>query len=475
MHDVPPLSLTLTQQFKFSSNLTLLKQRAEDGDGIPRLAVHETHEVNAQDYYTEDLQELGESDAAALDDEHGLEEPYDEQAAHEDQSHAVAEHEHGGDYDEAYHGLTEDAPGYPEDEEQYHDEHAHYASGPGEEEHDSYEATQPVAPQDDGQALESIALGDDHGEHRDHVTQADDQPQLLSEEIASTQEILGDPENAAFTTSSQTVRGDTAAPIVGECNQDAIDWDDDSDLTSKSLEREANAQDKLPFGSVAEDAEPALEEPKETASSHRSTGGKADHSAEADLDAFRDRDENATVDGQESQPADAPGSENFLEEFDAQDVEGTTFVADDGEHDDQEAQDYTQHEDQFYQADISDEQQERGEDTEPALTIDDPLEAQNYEHGLEHNANGDDYGAEEEQPAHDDTYHYDGEDQLDPEDDLIFDDETTEQHEARRKASQPELAAVGSDSPLGKRSFEELAETDDLFDDEPELKKVRSQ
>jgi hypothetical protein len=61
---------------------------------------------------------------------------------------------------------------------------------------------------------------------------------------------------------------------------------------------------------------------------------------------------------------------------------------------------------------------------------------------------------------------------LDPEDELDFDDDTEEQHLAR-KASAHELTGSGAASPLGKRAFDA---TDSLYDgeDEPELKKARA-
>ena len=59
-----------------------------------------------------------------------------------------------------------------------------------------------------------------------------------------------------------------------------------------------------------------------------------------------------------------------------------------------------------------------------------------------------------------------------PDDDSIdFDDETTEQHEAR-KASEANITVSGNGSPSGKRSFDETENVDGVG--ERELKKARS-
>ncbi|KAI7652732.1 hypothetical protein KC318_g14716, partial [Hortaea werneckii] len=59
-------------------------------------------------------------------------------------------------------------------------------------------------------------------------------------------------------------------------------------------------------------------------------------------------------------------------------------------------------------------------------------------------------------------------------DDIDFDEETTEQFEAR-KASEAGLKASTSGSPLGKRSREDDDDDEiDFDDDEPETKKARA-
>nr|POE73074.1 hypothetical protein CFP56_31013 [Quercus suber] len=61
----------------------------------------------------------------------------------------------------------------------------------------------------------------------------------------------------------------------------------------------------------------------------------------------------------------------------------------------------------------------------------------------------------------------------DPNETIDFDDDTPAEHEAR-KGSPSATGALSSDSPLGKRSFEEHADDELYDDDEPELKKARS-
>lgn len=475
VHDVPPLALTLTQQFKFSSNLAMLKQRAESGEGVPRLEIQEPSEGDDQDFYQDDDGETGDLDQAATIQEYGSQEDNDHHPVPETEGHEEADHPYEDRDDEEQRDSPVDGTDCAGDPEHYKDEYAHYDNSAAE----AASGTDHLArAQSNEEGVVKLSLGDGLGDHAGDATQAAEGTEDYEETALTNEGADEQVRKAESVTSSQTVQGDVATDTAGECDEDTIDWDDDSDLTSKSSEPGTDVHDD--FSTLlteyeAEETQAAQDGFKDAVAIAELGDDDAHHPGVADT-THTDRQDDHTAVGEQAAQSEVLGSEEVLAELDDQQVDGTTFVDDTGEQGGEEAEHYTQHEDQYDQADIFDEQQEQdnqpGEETEQFYTACDLLESQEHEHGPEYDTNGDYHQGEDATDGQGDMHQHGGEDQLDPEDDLVFDDETTEQHEAR-KASQPHIPAIGSGSPLGKRSFEEHAEVEDLFDDEPDSKKVR--
>ncbi|KAK0280227.1 hypothetical protein LTR91_007076 [Friedmanniomyces endolithicus] len=477
LQDIPPLSVILTHD-RFASQLSMLKQAAESGTGM-------THFVPKSE---EEAYEDEEEDEADLDDDgtgHG-----------EQRTSQQEQHVGGSDEEEGTEALAEELVatgdanlGYPAGDQYYQGDE--YEDEDGHVEEQTYgEEEEQVEGQTEQQAS--------HVEHeRNAASLAEDaqRPDLsLARNTSATAEagtfdehaaVVGDPSlsgeglrgnapKAASIASSETVKGDGANDFAGKYDEeDLIDWDDDSDLTHVPSEQVVDGQDDFATYLTENEAEEA-----------QAVLSVLDGQSAADLVAGHERDALATN-----------GEHSVTEQYAAGDDElylGSEVLPDPGTYEDDavDARDDDtggvehdgQYEEHYDEADNYEEQheaayEEPGEDEQFDATHD-LIDEGDYEHGLEHQPNGEEHAGWDETAAATENGHQNqldtaAEDPFDLEDDIGFDDETTEQHEAR-KASHSNTLTNGTDSPLGKRPFEE--HTDDEFglDEEPEVKKPRS-
>lgn len=483
--DVPPFSITLSHQ-QFSNQLALLRQAAASGKGM-------YHFLPGDD---EDEQEYFEEEAGDPDVTNVLQEGDGQQQQ---------EYEGGESYVGEEYVQDQDY-----DDQQYHEEAAIHPTGGG----DTFEAAQrpevsveAASGEDaahDGAASVSEQLvypaaedestaGDQGADGHAHQHDGEDH-----EAARPAQEAHVEVEKIESTTSSQTVQGDFADGEYDE--DDPIDWDDeDSSLTSIASELATNDDQNVHSTLSTEDkvAEPGQGPTSEHADDTQTKATGDGQQPPDNTSANRVGIQHAELEDPQQQIL---ASEDFLN--DSQDQFGDAGAL---EREETQGQEETLEHNHDEQADIFDEQQD---EVHPSEQEDEEHSAHEFSNGEshEHGAHGleelpiseaDDHeqAAHDSQPSIQDDELYDGylngdsyeeepetyapqEGQdftvLDPEDDIGFDDDTTEQHEAR-KASQHEMPAIVSDSPLGKRSFDQHADADEIDFDEPDTKKVRSE
>ncbi|KAK0856335.1 hypothetical protein LTS02_010686 [Friedmanniomyces endolithicus] len=477
LQDIPPLSLILTHD-RFASQLSMLKQAADSGTGmthfVPRSEVEEYEE---------------EEDEADLD---GDGTGHDERQPNQQEQHVG-----GSGEGEGTEALGEELVVTGDTSLGYHAEEE-YHQGEEYKDHDQYDEEQAYDEEDDdveGQnepqashvehELNSASLAQDAQRPdsslaRDTAATAeavalDEHATVVGEPSVSGDGLRGNAPKAASTASSETVKGDSANDYAGEYDvEELIDWDDDSDLTHVPSEQVVDGQD---------DFATFLTE-NEAAEAKAALGVHTEQSA-IEHDAGHERDALATTGELALAEQYAAGDDElYLGSEDLLDTEAyeddTVDGHEDGTGGTEHARQYQEH---YDQADTYEEQheaayQEHGEDEQFDATHN-LIDEGDYEHGLEHQPNGEEHTGWDETASTTETGYQDlrdttAEDPFDLEDDIGFDDETTEQHEAR-KASHSNVVTNGTDSPLGKRSFKE--HTDDEFglDEEPEPKKARSE
>ncbi|TKA73579.1 hypothetical protein B0A55_07919 [Friedmanniomyces simplex] len=481
-HDIPPLSLILTHD-QFTSQLAMLKQAAEIGTGMSHFVSRSEEEEYEEEEDEGDLN----GDGLAED-----EQTFDQQEQHGDvdsgeadteaKAEAPGASEVGGHVhqpeEEYYQGEEyEDDEDDAEAQEQEHREGEVYDEGLNGQQashvlHEAnvvslVEGAQQPGP---GPAPDTAALAEADG-----LDESNESAAIAHQPSPSGEEPRGYVPKAASTVSSETVKGDSSNDSIGEYDgEDLIDLDDDSDLTHVPSEQAADGQDEFATFLAEHDAEEA----KAARDAHdEQTAEQAGFDQE---DAFAKGGEHPSADqyaaGDDEQDL-YLGSEDLLnaEAYEDHAADAQKDGTGDAEHDGQ----YQEHDSQ---ADTHEEQheaayQEPGEDEQFNAAHDFEDEGV-HEHGLEHQPNGGEghVGLDENattEIGYQDQRDTTAEEPFDLEDDIGFDDETTEQHEAR-KASHPRVVANGTGSPLGKRSFDE--HTDDEFglDEEPEAKKVRA-
>ncbi|KAK5128723.1 hypothetical protein LTR85_000056 [Meristemomyces frigidus] len=482
--DVSPLSITLSHE-QFSSHLALLQQAAASGKGIYDFVPRD--DADEQEYY-DDEEKTGEVDDSNVfpEEQAGLKQYYDG-----GENHVSGEYtQDQGEFEQGYYEEAANRTETGEDDVHHAQQQpgleADGASGreaSNDEALTTAEEAQYPAAEDAASADVDNTHGSDHDGDREN-----------GEPVVSLQETHDEVRKAESSASSQTVQGDHANGEYDE--DDLIDWDEDSSLTSTTSELPADGQDDFSTLTEFDDGE-AKAGRQSTAESdddaqHEVITGDVQKAPE-DLAGVHAGGQHAVADDPQPQIL---GSEDFLNDDQDQfgNAEGLQREEDQGQKETQEQN----HDDQ---ADTFDEQQDEfqpGEEEEQYHTAHDFLNGESYEHGPQQQAedhtgnygeanhqidhagheddlyddflNGDSYEQEPETYAPQEAHNHSI---PDPEDDIGFDDDTTEQHEAR-KASQHEIAAVTSGSPLGKRSFEQHADLDDLDFDEPDLKKVRS-
>ncbi|KAI6875486.1 hypothetical protein KC338_g710 [Hortaea werneckii] len=498
--DSPALSMTLSHQ-QFTSQLAVLQQAAANGKGMSAFVQPQYEEYNEQheeydnheheqhegeEYYQED-QAYYEEQAPIGEytedrhDEQPSELPNGEQNFEEGAPDSYEEHEYAEEYQEdetvpaeeyEYNEEGQDSQNdgtqethydepavyYQEATENYEQpEHVVQSASDTEQQHVQPSADYGVAPEAQQCASSTSAVVEPSGVLHN---ESDEPSENATQEVAK---------NEPSSASLQPVQGYTAD---GEYD-DWIDFDDDSDLTNGSLERADDKEDETAEHFVADDQQQAVK------------GDTADGEYDDWIDFDDDSDLTSgslerTDDTQENQP------KATVANAQQQVVDSEDFLNDQ----DQAHANNDQHDSsgQQVQAESQDEQQSQGQEERNGSPHDSTEHQENdasLDYQLEDHdapaqdfgkvqsgsglANGDDHGHADE---HIQTAQEKRLSNID--DDIDFDEETTEQHEAR-KASEAGLNASTTDSPLGKRSRDDYDDDEiDFDDDEPETKKTRS-
>ncbi|KAK5116490.1 hypothetical protein LTR62_008039 [Meristemomyces frigidus] len=452
IHECPPLTMSLAHQ-QFSSQLALFQQAAGAGTGISHFMAREEE----QQEYKEDGEQYSGDEVAYPGDG----------AVHADLEYPGHEKEY------QQHQRPEEAHNAPESNEEYE-----------QEAYDDHQYEEVVAQEERGEREpheEVIAVGEHHAGPSRHTNQDGNgaraeidaqshnavEGTLLHRDGQPDQEQpVGEGEDVdAFDmslASSRTLQGDHNTV------EDGIDWDEEPDLPGNLL---ALSTDEIDDVSTLV-ANPGTDEAAKTTVPHAN-----ELESQPALPDEQPRNHGAPVNEsgrylghKDFLGAEAVHQDNEEGNAQLQDVQEKVFDQDDEDQD---------------QADTNDEQQDSlykraGEEEQHRPHVDGAANDEISEHGPEPQAKEMDdkdqiedlYDGEAEvgdvipQPA---------KPQEDPEDVLEFDDDTPQQHEARKASNAgPKVAANDKSSPSAKRSFDEALE-DLIFDDfeEPEAKKAR--
>ena len=459
IQQIPPLSLNLSLQLKFQSSFSILKQAAAGGQGMSNFgflqATDQTHEEAYEDGYDED---------ASAPEQQGDDYPED---GNEDHSYDQNTYSGRPGEGEEFQARTEIAARVGEEDHEEYYEEDEYHEEMAEGEFPEPEQDEAAARLDELQADEEEGAGAlyNASENLDSLTQATFSQHGTLEDGAHTAD-----QQADSTATSVTLQGDSVNSTAGEYDDDLIDWDNDSLTSDFSEHAGGDQQDFSTFLTEYEVDESKAALPIEEKGLDQVSGARDGSGLPVDATA---------VDAQNL------GSQDFLNEFTTEDYGGEANEGEPNYQEEYQAGEYAEQEGQYddYQADTYDEQQKEnhpdyqpGEDDEQFHTAQDFLNNDYYEHGLEHDIQGEEDGIDDTVGTviHHDLGEYqdDHEGQQDFEDELGFDDEPAAQEDETTTA--PNGNSKISGSPLGKRSFEEHTELDELEYDEPELKKVRS-
>lgn len=453
---IPPFWLYLSLQPNPSSYLTMLKQAAAGGQGISSFVDVPAEEVPAHfgEYYQD-----GEEDPTLLGEASGIDH---EEHPHNDGQEVAAEADlNETDYHE-YDTSYENTEGGQEAQEEY-EEYEQYDDAEQAEYQDYEEGEGTNTPAAHVENPENVQILEETADATDAPAVSDGKaeqsavaspPKAVDEDEVHAGEGEGEEQgegsNVESVASSTTLRADQANDAVGEYkDEDVIDWDDDI-LTSDLSEHGTDDNDD--FSTFL--TEPDLEQTEGQApdgNDFANEGFYHDTAADATPEQHV---ENTDLQARGDQQAAETNSEanGVLHSFDeAQKQNGVpdateTLTGESVGIDNLEAQ----------PSENTGAGVEQTEDQAPEAT------------GSPHNTSQvpddqDEHPAEE--PAHDDEDYIDfGDDE-----NLVFDEETYEQHEAR-KASQAN--SPGSQSPTSKRPLDETDGID--FNDQPDLKKVKS-
>lgn len=442
-NDIPPLSLNLSLQLKFASSFSVLKQAAANGQGMSSFGFLQSGPQHEEEYYHEDHDEDVFAEAAETHENHDGSTSYEAE---------FPNHGHGDELLPPAQETYADPEGYEHQQDyqeqvNFHqeDENEHHSTVVGNETgQDTYETNQ-----EDGQGA-------------DADYKAPEDPSIVDGgEFGAPLETTKSAQKAESTASSQTVQGDHADDTAGEYD-DLIDWDDDLTIDVSEPTTEAHT-DFSTFLTEYEDEEVKAELPTEDQ--------LASVNAHADVATSGLPAKEPTGVDEDIQHL---GSEDFLNDLEGHENE------DFGEQQHYErytlGEGYEDQEQQYDdQADTHDEQRDEEEYLQPG-------DDEDHLNGTEHLQDGEYY---EREPDHGVYANDDGlveaaapvnneiredEAQYDFGDDIGFDDEEPEDQE-HEPSPQPAFTAKASDSPLGKRSFDEI---DELGDEEPDSKKARS-
>lgn len=438
----------------------MLKQAAAGGQGISSFVDVPAEEVSAhfEEYYQD-----GDEDPTLLGDASGVD--YDHQA-HEEGQDVTAEpelnqadyHEYETSYENTE-GGQEAQEGY-EQYEQYDDtEDANYEDyGDGDE---TNAHTAHVEHPHDAEPSEETA-GSPHEHAKDQPTVSDREAEQDAAQLAPTaveetisqdgengEEEQGEQSNVESVASSTTLRADQANDAVGEYQgEDLIDWNDPT-LTS-NLSEDGTDEIEDEFSTF-------ITEPDQESTQPQAAAGNDAYKASGDRDADVG---DSTIISDERDLEDGSHQEQATE------VLQISAETDSVTHDGDEANGSLGHAETLPSEIV-------GPDASQSLPLEDvglnaeqtdnqQQETQVAQHGeskplvTETNAEG--------ATRNDEDYIDFGD-----EDGIDFDDDTYEQHEAR-KAS--EANSPVSPSPSGKRPLDETEGID--FAEQPELKKVKS-
>lgn len=439
--EVPPLSLTLSTQLRFTSSFNMFKQAAEQGQGMSRFAFLQPADEGEAYYPDED--DLPPEDSDQLEEQtydHGDEERHEGDEVQLEESTNFQADQDQAEYDRDDTEVVEAA-----------DETEHDNVGPetqglpseGHDRHEAYDESGEYVDENDEDNRDGQDEDESYDAAQGYAAEADE----FSAPIAENTEEAAGPDVAA---STAIVRERATNNTAGEYDlaEDFIDWDDD-DLTQDNSE--APADDGTAENSTL------LNDPQETADDTsvlvdetRGTDSNGSHTTPPQEDAF-------ALEPRDDQPEQESEAEAFF------DINELTELPEDDEEEaypNEAGEELAQYDEPNYaQADTLDDEADelpRDDDDEQFHTAVDLLDDQHAEHDY---ANGE---------AADAGTNADGE-QHDDEDDIGFDDDADyTDHEANASA------LVDTPTSLkGKRSFEEHAEEDD-GGNEPELKKARS-
>ncbi|KAI7282376.1 hypothetical protein KC345_g3554 [Hortaea werneckii] len=477
--DSPALSMTLSHQ-QFTSQLAVLQQAAASGKGMSAFVQPQYEEDSAQheEYDNQHEQHEGEEyyqeDQAYYEEQAPIEEyaedrhdgqpselPNGEQNLQEGAPELYEDHEYAEEYHgdetlpaEEYEYNEEGQDGQNDDtqEEHYDDPAAYY-----QETTEYYEQPEhgiqlaSDAEQQDVQPSADSGVAHEAQEPAASISAGTEPSGVQTNESGNPLEDAGEKVagRAASPASSQTVQRDTAD---GEYD-DWIDFDDDSDLTNGSIERADNEQDNAAEHVVADAQQQTVE--CDTADE------RTDDTQENENEATDTNDQQQIVDSEDFlEGQDHAHANNDQHDSSVQHVQVENY--DEQQTQDQEEQDDFPHdltEQQENDASVEHQPEDHDEAAQEVGKVQSGSGLANgggHEHAKEHIQT-----AQEKRLSNID-------------DDIDFDEETTEQHEAR-KASEAGLNASTTDSPLGKRSRDDYDDDEINFDDdEPETKKTRS-
>jgi hypothetical protein len=457
---IPPFWLYLSLQPKPSSYLTMLKQAAAGGQGISSFVDVSAEEVPAHfgEYYQD-----GDEDPTLLGDASGID--YEEHPQNDGQDVAAEADLNEADYHE-YDTSYENTEGGQEAQEEYEEyeqyddaEQAEYEDyGEGEETNTSaahvenpenvqtFEETADLSQKD---ATDAPVVPDGQPEHSavDSTLKAIGEGEVHAGEGEGEEQ--GEGSNVESVASSTTLRADQANDAVGEYkDEDLIDWDD-SILTSDLSEHGIDDNDD--FSTFL--TEPDLEETEGQAPDGNDVADEGtDHDAATAAD-----DDAAPQHHVEDPDLQARGGQTGEAHTEAN---GVLQSNDEAQKQNNVAEAVETHTGESVGIDSLEVQPSKDTGAKAEQTGDEALEATGSLEGPEAQ-----HEHQVEEPAHNDEDYIDFGD----EENIDFDDDTYEQHEAR-KASQAN--SPGSQSPSSKRPLDETDGID--FDDQPDLKKVKS-
>ena len=458
---IPPFWLYLSLQPKPSSYLTMLKQAAAGGQGISSFVDVPAEEVPADygEYYQD-----GDEDPTLLGDASGIDyEEHPHNDGHDVAAEANLNETNHHEYDTSYENTEggQEAQEEYEEYEQYDDaEQAEYeAYGEGEETNTTsahVEDPQNVQTFEETADLSRTDATDAPAAHdgKPEPSAVDSPSKAIHggkvHTVEGEGEEQGEGSNVESVASSTTLRADQANDAVGEYkDEDLINWDD-STLTSDQSEH--GTDDNEDFSTFL--TEPDLEETEIQAPDGNDVAnegcnhGAAGDDAGPELRVESTGSQTRGVNAAESESAGNSLSHSPDEVKKQSDLPDAVEIYA-GESTGIDIL-------QFQSSDNSGAKTEQIKDQAP--------EAPNLPRNTPQVPDAQHEHKVEEPARNDEDYIDFGDDE-----NIDFDDDTYEQHEAR-KASQANTP--GSQSPTSKRPFDDTDGID--FDDQPDLKKVKS-